>query len=203
MLITNEFATDNDSHASIVVKGLLNNTVGAVLGQVDENVLNRHHLVKRTLTDECHRTDLLGTLTQNASPFLFPCAIEYSLICAAIMYEIWMHTKENNHDHKSHSRSESPGIRTPRSPRYNGLSHPISQRRSPHHYSVDCTNANKGLFFGIFILVLSILSMILFFVLIHREEYKTTAITMIYMSELFLHLLTLVAVLIGMIQVCD
>lgn len=31
----------------------------------------------------------MGSLVQDASPFLFPCTIEYSLICAAILYVMW------------------------------------------------------------------------------------------------------------------
>jgi len=38
---------------------------------------------------ECRRTDIMGSLVQNASSFLFPCTIEYSLICAAILYVMW------------------------------------------------------------------------------------------------------------------
>lgn len=38
---------------------------------------------------ECQRTNIMGRLVQNASPFLFPCTIEYSLICAVILYEMW------------------------------------------------------------------------------------------------------------------
>ncbi|EFX82850.1 hypothetical protein DAPPUDRAFT_302343 [Daphnia pulex] len=161
-----------------------------------------HQLSERSLSDECHRSDLMGTLTQNASPFLFPCAIEYSLICAAIMYEIWKHTGKDCHNRLMlvHGINDSPaGTRTPRTP--GGSYHPCSQRRSPHHYSVDCTNANKGLFFGIFVLVLSILAMILFFVLIHREDYKSVAITIIHVAEFVLYMMTLIAVLIGIKQV--
>ena len=158
---------------------------------------NHHRLEKRALTDECLRSDLMGTLTQNASPFLFPCAIEYSLICAAIMYEIWKHTRHSHHDHHQKpqlSISDSP----PRTP---GGMQQNSQRRSPHHYSVDCTNANKGLFFGIFVLVLNILSMIIFFVLIKRDDFKAMAISIVHMSELIQYVVTLIAVLMGIIQV--
>lgn len=143
--------------------------------------------------------DKKGTLTQNASPFLFPCAIEYSLICAAIMYEIWKHTGKDCHKSLVIVKDSPTGVRTPRTP--GGSYYPCSQRRSPHHYSVDCTNANKGLFFGIFVLVLSILAMILFFVLIHREDYKSTAITIVHVAEFVLYMMTLIAVIIGIIQV--
>jgi hypothetical protein len=53
-----------------------------------------------------------GTLRQNASPFLFPCAIEYSLICAAIMYEIWNHTGKDCHNslQLAHAGNHSPAV---------------------------------------------------------------------------------------------
>ena len=191
--------------------------------------LNHHHpMVRREAEEECHRSNIMGKLTENATrlansffsmlklrlyliefclfSFLFPCAIEYSLICAAIMYEIWKHTQYGNHGHgnkkdggtTSHSVAESPAIGTPRTP---GGSSFGSSRRSAHHYSVDCTNANRGLFFGIFILVLVIISMILFLVLINREEYKVIAIAEVHLSELVLYMMTLAACFIGMIQV--
>ena len=31
----------------------------------------------------------LHQLLESSSPFLFPCTIEYSLICAAILYIMW------------------------------------------------------------------------------------------------------------------
>lgn len=49
-------------------------------------------------------------------------------------------------------------------------------RKARHHYSVDCAHANRGLFMGILILVLTIISLILFFVLINNEAYKSLAI---------------------------
>ena len=115
------------------------------------------------------------------------------------MYEIWKHTGDGHHKSVRSTNDSPMGARTPRTP--GGSFSPFSQRRSPHHYSVDCTNANKGLFFGILVLVLTILSMILFFVLIHRDDYKNTAITIVHLAELILYMMTLIAVLIGIIQV--
>lgn len=55
-----------------------------------------HSLVTKqnvTLTESndlpCRRSNVMGALVHNASPFLFPCTIEYSLICAVILYEMW------------------------------------------------------------------------------------------------------------------
>lgn len=133
---------------------------------------------------ECRRTNIIGTLVQDASPFLFPCTIEYSLICAAILYVMW----------RSICRPQpEPTVRITE-----GLS---SCKRSPHHYSVDCANAHKGLFLGILILVLTIISLILFFVLISRPEFITLAVTEVTICELTLYGTATLATLIGIYQI--
>uniref|UniRef100_A0A182IW95 Uncharacterized protein n=1 Tax=Anopheles atroparvus TaxID=41427 RepID=A0A182IW95_ANOAO len=132
---------------------------------------------------ECRRSNIIGTLVQDASPFLFPCTIEYSLICAAILYVMWRSISRPQHEPPQ--RQESL--------------HPL--KRSPHHYSVDCAGAHKGLFIGILILVLTIISLILFFVLISRPEFVSLAVTEVNICELTLYGTTTAATLIGMVQV--
>ncbi|XP_058814142.1 proton channel OtopLc isoform X2 [Topomyia yanbarensis] len=132
---------------------------------------------------ECRRSNIIGTLVQDASPFLFPCTIEYSLICAAILYVMW----------RSISRPQMDPVQ-----RHENL---LPMKRSPHHYSVDCAGAHKGLFIGILILVLTIISLILFFVLISRPEFVSLAVTEVNICELTLYGTTTAATLIGMIQV--
>uniref|UniRef100_A0A182TED6 Otopetrin n=1 Tax=Anopheles melas TaxID=34690 RepID=A0A182TED6_9DIPT len=132
---------------------------------------------------ECRRSNIIGTLVQDASPFLFPCTIEYSLICAAILYVMW----------RSISRPQNE------QPQRQESLHPL--KRSPHHYSVDCAGAHKGLFIGILILVLTIISLILFFVLISRPEFVSLAVTEVNICELTLYGTTTAATLIGMFQV--
>lgn len=41
----------------------------------------------------CQEGQVMGSLVTNASPFLFPCTIEYSLICAVILFEMWKRVK--------------------------------------------------------------------------------------------------------------
>ena len=57
-------------------------------------------VIKRSIVDHesvthghCRRSNVIGQLVQDASQFLFPCTIEYSLICAAILYMMWKHTE--------------------------------------------------------------------------------------------------------------
>ncbi|XP_050447047.1 proton channel OtopLc-like isoform X2 [Cataglyphis hispanica] len=135
---------------------------------------------------ECRRTNIMGSLVQDASPFLFPCTIEYSLICAAILYVMW----------KNISKIGFTQPTTPPGSRH----HTHAYRRSPHHYSVDCARAHKGLFVGILILVLTIISLILFFVLISRPELVSLAVTEVNVCELTLYGMSTMATLIGMFQ---
>jgi len=134
---------------------------------------------------ECRRSNILGTLVQDASPFLFPCTIEYSLICAAILYVMWRNISRPDPDtNEQVVRSEL---------------HPY--KRSPHHYSVDCAGAHKGLFVGILMLVLTIISLIIFFVLIAKPEFTHFAVTEVNICELVLYGTTTIATILGMIQV--
>lgn len=41
----------------------------------------------------CQEGNVMGSLVTNASAFLFPCKIEYSLICAVILFEMWKKVK--------------------------------------------------------------------------------------------------------------
>ncbi|KYN00685.1 PREDICTED: otopetrin-2-like [Cyphomyrmex costatus] len=135
---------------------------------------------------ECRRTNIMGSLVQDASPFLFPCTIEYSLICAAILYVMW----------KNISKVGFTKPATPPGSRH----HAHAYRKSPHHYSVDCARAHKGLFVGILILVLTIISLILFFVLISRPELISLAVTEVNVCELTLYGMSTLATMIGMFQ---
>lgn len=67
---------------------------------------------------------------------------------------------------------------------------------------MDCARAHKGLFVGILILVLTIISLILFFVLISRPEFVSLAVTEVNICELTLYAMATAATLLGMVQVC-
>ena len=141
-------------------------------------------LIGGSLLDECKRSELMGNLVQGASPLLFPCAIEYSLICAAILYVMWKNVAAG-HDKDWPISSHSSAI----------------ARRSRHHYSVDCAKANKGLFAGIFVFVLTIISLIMFFTLINHPDYTRIAVLEVGVVRFVLFCLTFCATLIGIIQV--
>ena len=159
------------------------------------------------LTSLCHRKkNIMSRLLEDAAPFLFPCTIEYSLICAAILYLMW----------------KNVGISEPYR-RGSSVSSTVAARRSRHHYSVDCAKANKGqsskgahkattfshflfwyatgLFLGIFVLVLTIISLLMFFTLNDQIDYKSVAMAEVNVARLALYCMAFVSVLVGMFQV--
>lgn len=142
---------------------------------------------------ECRRTNIIGSLVQNASPFLFPCTIEYSLICAAILYVMWKNISRVHADAVLHRQQR-------KAERREDLARITHCRKSPHYYSVDCAQAHKGLFVGILFLVLTIISLILFFVLISKPELITFAVMEVNVCELSLYGMTTLATIVGMIQ---
>lgn len=76
---------------------------------------------------------------------------------------------------------------------------------SNHHFSVDCSNAHRGLFAGIMIIVLTIISLIMFFVLANEpsgseEDNLSMAEFEVNIVELALYILTTIIVIVAMVQ---
>lgn len=46
-------------------------------------------------TDNCGRVNIMGTIVQDSSPYLYPFIIEYSLIGATVIYVMWKHIGRN------------------------------------------------------------------------------------------------------------
>ncbi|XP_008214404.2 proton channel OtopLc-like [Nasonia vitripennis] len=105
---------------------------------------------------------ILRKLLRDASPFLFPCTIEFSLICAVILYEMWKRVDEHRWGDAESSSSQGTA-------------------RSMHHLSIDCGSAHKGLFGGILVVAATVLSLIMFFVL--REAKPKMAIQQVTSLE--------------------
>lgn len=114
---------------------------------------------------------ILKSLLRNASPFLFPCTIEFSLICAVILFEMWKRV-----DAKIDAKSETP-------------------TRSSYHLSIDCSSSHRGLFGGILIIAATILSLIMFFML--KEAKMKIAIVQVTALDATLLVLGMIASIAG------
>ena len=57
------------------------------------------------MSSVCQRqNNIMSQLLADSGAFLFPCTIEYSLICAAILFIMWKNIAEEHEHYKVHSR---------------------------------------------------------------------------------------------------
>ena len=57
------------------------------------------------MSSVCQRQkNIMSQLLADSGAFLFPCTIEYSLICAAILFIMWKNIAEEHEHYKVHSR---------------------------------------------------------------------------------------------------
>uniref|UniRef100_A0A182N028 Otopetrin n=1 Tax=Anopheles dirus TaxID=7168 RepID=A0A182N028_9DIPT len=160
------------------------------------DALLNHTLVRRAAAEpaeyvDCQRTNIMGSLVQNVSPFLFPCTIEYSLICAVILYEMWKKVKTI----AEIDRTRRSSIRVQH--------HTAGGPKSAHHFSVDCSRAHRGMFGGILLTVLTIICLIMYFVLYDEPGYEYFAIQEVTIAETLMYALTAVAVVVAMLKMRD
>lgn len=126
----------------------------------------------------------MGSLVQNASPFLFPCTIEYSLICAVILFEMWKKVRNQEATRKNIRKISN-------------------NNKSAYHFSVDCSRAHRGMFAGILIIVLTIISLIMFYVLSDVPAYHQKATFEVTVTEIIVYAITAIAVLLAYMKMRD
>lgn len=133
---------------------------------------------------DCRRVNIMGKLLNNSSPFLFPCTIEYSLICAVILFEMWKQSISVGQPKRSRDRKIS------------------TTAQNAQHFSIDCSRAHHGMFAGILIIVLTIISLIMFYVL-NIPLYRDLATLEVTICESILYVLTSAAVFGAFIRMRD
>merc|ERR1711884_759284 len=93
--------------------------------------------------------------------YLFPLLAQYCVISAAILPVIWNQVGPE-HEHFRLTRMR--------------LSAPQEDTSTCARYTVDCRSSNTGLFCGILVVIAALVSLILFFVFVARDELFLQAI---------------------------
>ncbi|XP_033210631.1 proton channel OtopLc isoform X6 [Belonocnema kinseyi] len=142
----------------------------------------------------CERVSIMGTTVQDAAPYLYPFIIEYSLIGAAVIYVMWKHIGRHPRWPRQAEADLERRLEAMLSRRAVALAH-------AGHGRVDCVGASKGLFFGLLLLVGSLICLICFFVLIRNKGMSLLAIYLADASHCLLMALSIIAIIIGFIRV--
>ncbi|CAL8068347.1 unnamed protein product [Calicophoron daubneyi] len=117
---------------------------------------------------------------KHMAAFLFPCAIEYSLIAGAIFYKMFQKV--------GHVRKESE--RLARLREANNISSNFSE----------CHRSHKGLFIGLLMFMATLVTMSLFFLFFVKSSKRKTAITLYQSTELILLALGILTCVITLIR---
>lgn len=138
----------------------------------------------------CGRINIMGTIVQDSAPYLYPFIIEYSLIGAVVIYVMWKHIgrypkyTEEDLEHRLEVM----------------LSRRAVAMAQAHSGRVDCVGASKGLFFGLLLLVGSLICLILFFVLVRHNQFSLLAIYLADVSHCALMAFAVFAIFVGFIR---
>ncbi|XP_052828448.1 proton channel OtopLc isoform X4 [Octopus bimaculoides] len=134
---------------------------------------------------KCIETSLMSKVVEDAAPYLYPCSIQYSLICAGILYVMWSNIgKQLLYQSSDEESQREAKVR--------------SQK-----LSVDCSSSSRGLFMGIFILVSAVISMIVFFMLINNPSYTDAAIQLEHLSQVVLNVIASIALILAFVRMKD
>ncbi|XP_064632467.1 proton channel OtopLc-like [Lineus longissimus] len=122
---------------------------------------------------KCHQSQ---TLSDRSAPYLFPCLIEYSLIGAAVAYRTFLNVgKTVAKDDSNDSDKDAVQFSEP----------------------VECHKSNRGLFLGLLMILVTFVSVALFYVF-EEDNRKDVSATIFLSSELFLFAISIISCIIGM-----
>ncbi|KRX47734.1 hypothetical protein T05_11238 [Trichinella murrelli] len=123
-------------------------------------------------TNDCENShEILSSLRT----FFTTCELEYSLICAITLQLVWMHNS------------------TPRQkPRLGKI---VNQK-----LNVDCSSSTKGLMVGLLFLVVTIVSLVLFFILLDMGK-LSDAILLFYINDAIVYMVCTGAVVVVLFQI--
>ncbi|KAJ8321933.1 hypothetical protein KUTeg_000404 [Tegillarca granosa] len=132
----------------------------------------------------CYWSDSIGKILMAASPYLYPFCVEYSLICAAILYVMWQNVgkKENKMDSQYFDEFDD------------------GRHKRAHRMSVDCAGSSRGLFLGLLFFIFGVVSTIAFYVLKNSDNSNKTADLLANLSETIIYLFAIVSIIVASVR---
>lgn len=179
----------------------------------------------------CAQNTLLTTKSMNALPYLYPFTIEYNLLLAATFLSLYFNigriglaangeatckpflfkssrNYQNNMATKPRSFNSSPGSHFESIDNSSALrlgeaggEKEMGEYKSNFVVNADCHSANKGLFCGFFILLVTLVTIVIFFVTINKPTHIQLGIKINLIQEATLTTLILIVTLAGFKQV--
>ncbi|KAL8606022.1 hypothetical protein ACOMHN_024527 [Nucella lapillus] len=96
---------------------------------------------------KCQWDTLMGQVLESSGSYLYPCIIEYSLICASVLYVMWSQVGHDPKRQKQQSRHVESVAESFSDDDDDG------HLTALHRMSVECSGSHRGLFMGLFVFV--------------------------------------------------
>ncbi|CAF1046800.1 unnamed protein product, partial [Brachionus calyciflorus] len=138
---------------------------------------------------------------ERIGPYLYPCVIEYSLMCLTVFYILWSSIEqrysENNrygqwaigNDEKTRVLNNQSKLQE-QAHRFASFAH---EKRHVNQFVIDCGKSTTGLFLGIFVLLFTLITLIVYF--IYKNGNTNKAVQISEMTELLLVSLSFIIVI--------
>ncbi|BFZ11337.1 hypothetical protein BsWGS_14377 [Bradybaena similaris] len=139
----------------------------------------------------CNVDVMMGKIVESSSVYLYPCTIEYSLVCACVLYVMWTNVGEGITTAKAESCSD---IGTQDS------DEDSDDEQGHHKMSVDCASSSRGLFLGIFLFVAAVVCLVCYYVLSSTATHVTSGTLLGHICEEVILVVTFVATIIASVQ---
>ncbi|XP_050511009.1 proton channel OtopLc-like isoform X2 [Diabrotica virgifera virgifera] len=163
------------------------------IDEYDSRLLNIMRL-KHVQEKSCQKLNLITPILMKIEPHLASCAVEYNLLCTMILLLMWKISTSQKK--KEASRDLSTEIS-----RQSGSN--AIYGRSQSQFSVDCAQTQRGLFSGILVLAVTIISLIVFFEFVPYDDKKDVALLQMMIWESIIFFISIVAVLMSAMTLRD
>ncbi|EFA02328.2 proton channel OtopLc isoform X2 [Tribolium castaneum] len=144
----------------------------------------------RQFVSECQNDAGLSLIYRNYSPYLYPFSVEYSILVVGVLFVIWQSIG------KCKQKEEMSSTRQCDTPVGNN-----DNLESNVVIHADCHSANKGLFSGIVIMVLTVVSVILFLIAFNDSRYTEEAVSINSSTSIIITLLMTITVIFAYRQI--
>ena len=176
------------TNCCICIRTLVKESVREILESEDFKHLHseetteamKHGPSNHTEKDGCEKFDILGHTIEHSSIYLFPFIIEFSIIGAHIVYNMWKNV------------GNSPTF---------AMVGENETKKEKVHQRLDWSGSDCGLFLGLLALVTLTITLILYFSLINQERFHLIGVLIINITDTIISIFMCIAIIVGFIQI--
>ena len=168
------------TNVCIVIRTLVKESAKGIMDSEKKAEGKENGVVGHQTDEICPSIEIIGDTMENASVYLFPFIIEYSIIGSAVLFSMWKHIGKN--------------------PEYVVVGDDEVTKKHHQREPLDWSSSSYGLFMGLLSLVTSIITLIIYFALVNQDKYQLFAILINNVSDTVINFLMIFAMIYGFVR---